>query len=286
MLMKKIIINADDFGIHESVNSGIIDGFRRGCISSTTLMAGASAFEQAVALAADNPGLGLGVHLTLVGEVTVASPAAVASLVDSNGRLPLEYGRFLQLFLAGRIRLADIRRELEAQVNKVASTGLPITHLDSHQHMHVVPGIIDIVLDIAKQFQVKAVRIPAEPICFLGGFPCNTGRFIGRGGLSVLASIARGKARKAGIKTTDHFYGMLAGGNMTEPYLLTIINRLPYGTTEIMIHPGADDSAMTNQYGWNYNWQAELAGITSARLTNSLAQEQIKLITFGDLIHE
>lgn len=95
MLMKKIIINADDFGIHESVNSGIIDGFRRGCISSTTLMAGAGSFEQAVALAADNTGLGLGVHLTLVGEVTVAPPAAVASLVDSNGRLPLEYGRFL-----------------------------------------------------------------------------------------------------------------------------------------------------------------------------------------------
>lgn len=286
MLMKKIIINADDFGIHDSVNSGIIDGFSRGCISSTTLMAGAGAFEQAVALAADNPGLGLGVHLTLVGEVTVAPPAAVASLVDSNGRLPLEYSRFLQLFVAGRIRLADIRCELEAQVKKVAATGLPITHLDSHQHMHVVPGIIDIVIDIAKQFQIKAIRIPAEPICFLGGFPCNTGRFIGRGGLSVLASIARGKARKAGIKTTDHFYGMLAGGNMTEPYLLAIINCLPFGTSEIMIHPGADDSAMTNQYGWNYNWQAELAAVTSARLTSMFAEGQIKLITFGDLIHE
>lgn len=286
MLMKKLIINADDFGIHESVNRGIIDGFRRGCISSTTLMPGASAFEQAVALAADNPGLGLGVHLTLVGEVAVAPPAEVASLVDSNGRLPREYGRFLQLFVTGRIRLSDIRRELEAQVHKVAATGLPITHLDSHQHMHVVPGIVDIVLDIAKQFQVKAVRIPAEPICFFGGFSCNAGRFIGRGGLSVLASIARGKAHKAGIKTTDHFYGMLAGGNMTEPHLLTIINRLPYGTTEIMMHPGADDSTMTNQYGWNYNWQAELAAVTSSHVSNRLTQEEIKLITFGDLIYE
>jgi hopanoid biosynthesis associated protein HpnK len=286
MLMKKLIINADDFGIHESVNRGIIDGFRRGCISSTTLMPGASAFEQAVALAADNPGLGLGVHLTLVGEVAVAPPAEVASLVDSNGRLPLEYGRFLQLFVTGRIFLADIRRELEAQVHKVAATGLPITHLDSHQHLHVVPGIVDIVLDIAKQFQVKAVRVPTEPICFFGGFSCNAGRFIGRGGLSVLASLARGKARKAGIKTTDHFYGMLAGGNMTEPHLLTIINRLPYGTTEIMMHPGADDSTMTNQYGWNYNWQAELAAVTSAHVSNRLTQEEIKLITFGDLIHE
>ncbi len=284
--MKKLIINADDFGIHESVNHGIIDGFRRGCISSTTLMPGAKAFEQAVALAADNPGLGLGVHLTLVGEEAVAPPAEVASLVDSNGRLPLEYGRFLQLFVTGRIRLADIRRELEAQVHKVAATGLPITHLDSHQHLHVVPGIVDIVLDIAKQFRVKAVRIPAEPICFLGGFSCNAGRFIGRGGLSVLASLARGKARKAGIKTTDHFYGMLAGGNMAEPYLLTIINRLPSGTTEIMMHPGANDSTMTNQYGWNYNWQAELAAVTSAHLSNRLTQEKIKLINFGDLIHE
>lgn len=285
MLMKKLIINADDFGIHETVSRGIIDGYRQGCISSTTLMAGADGFEQAVALAGDNPGLGLGVHLTLVGELPVAAPGTIASLVSQDGRLPLAYGRFLQQFLAGQIRLTDIRRELEAQVQKVADTGLRITHLDSHQHMHVVPQIIDIVLDIAKKFQIKAIRIPAEPLWFFGGFPGTAGRVIGRGGLSVLAAIARRKAKKAGIATTGHFYGMLAGGHMNETYLLNIIKQLPYGTSELMLHPGLDDQAMTNAYGWKYHWQDEYQAVTGRRLADCLSQEKIELIHFGDLAH-
>lgn len=286
MLMKKLIINADDFGIHETVSCGIVDGYRQGCISSTTLMAGAVGFDQAVALAGDNPGLGLGVHLTLVGEMPVAAPGTVASLVDTEGRLPLAYGRFLQQFLTGNIRLSEIRRELEAQVQKVTDTGLQITHLDSHQHMHVVPGIIDIVLDIAKQFQIKAIRIPAEPIGFFGGFPSTMGRFIGRGGLSVLAAVARRKAKKAGIETTDHFYGMLAGGHMNEAYLLNIVKQLPYGTSELMLHPGLDDQAMTNAYGWKYHWQEEYQAVTGRWLRDCLAQEKIELIHFGELAHE
>jgi hopanoid biosynthesis associated protein HpnK len=285
-MMKQIIINADDFGIHEVVNRGIIDGHRRGCISSTTIMAGANAFDQAISLAADNPRLGVGVHLTLIGEQPVASPGTVASLVDKDGRLPLVYPHFLRLLLAGRIRMADVRRELEAQVDKVAATGIAVTHLDSHQHMHVVPGIIEIVIDIAKRFQIKAIRIPAEPIWFFGGFPSSAGRFVGRGGLSTLAGIARRRIKKAGLKTTDHFYGMLAGGSMTEPYLLNVISHLPHGTSEIMIHPGADDSVMTNAYGWQYNWQAELAAVTSAQLASQLVQERIKLISFGDLAYD
>ena len=280
---KKIIINADDFGIHEAVNRGIVSGYGQGAISSTTIMAVGTSFDHAVALAADHPNLGIGVHLTLVGEYPVAAPNKVASLLDGEGRLPRLYPQFLRLLVQGAIQLAEVRYELEAQICKVVAAGVKPTHLDSHQHMHVVPGVIDIVIDLAKQFGIPALRIPDEPLFFFGGYPSTAGRFVGRGGLSTLARIARRKAKRRRLAMADHFYGMLAGGNMTEPHLLAIIDRLPTGVSEIMMHPGEDDSAMQHQYGWQYNWQAELSAVTGAKLKNRLNERNIELISFREL---
>lgn len=281
--MRKIIINADDFGIHESVNLGILYGHTCGAISSATIMATGKAFEHAVALSAENPDLGVGIHLTLVGECPAASLDKVSSLIDEHGRLPRLYPQFLRKLIQGSIRLDEVRIELEAQITKVMQAGLKPTHLDSHQHMHVVPGVIDLVIDLARQYQIHAIRIPAEPLLFLGGFPATTGRFIGRGGLSILAQKARYKVIQKGLKTTNHFYGMLAGGSMTEPYLLEVVQQLPLGVTEIMMHPGQDDHAMKSQYGWNYNWQAELAAVTGTKLQQILAERKIAVISFRGL---
>ena len=284
--MKQVIINADDFGIHESINNGILAGHRHGAISSTTIIAAGEAFEHAVQLAATAPALGIGVHLTLVSERSVASPEKVASLVDTEGRLPRLYPQFLKQLLQGSISLAHIRCELAAQIEKVLATGIQPTHLDSHQHMHVVPGVIDIVLDLAKQYGIRAMRIPDEPLFFFGGYQTSAGRFIGRGGLSVLASLARRKAVRQGLTVPQHFFGMLAGGHMIEENLLAIMAQLPMGTSEIMMHPGADDAAMVQQYGWYFNWQAELAAVTGEKMKNQLAVPGTKLISFRDLVHD
>lgn len=284
--MRKIIINADDFGIHQAVNRGIIYGHTCGHISSTTIMAVGRAFSEAAALAYDNPKLGVGIHLTLVGEQPVAEPHAIPSLVDGEGNLPALYPQFLKQLIQGRISLYDVRTELEAQIKKVLSAGIQPTHLDSHQHMHVVPGVIDIVLDLASQYSIKAVRIPDEPILFFGGYRSSPGRFIGRGGLSVLASFARRKARRQKLAAPDHFYGMLAGGFMTENRLLAIIDRLPPGISEIMMHPGDSDGEMTHSYGWQYSWQAELAAVTGEKLGHRLSEQGIEAISFRELAHE
>ena len=284
--MKQVIINADDFGIHESINNGILTGHRHGAISSTTIIAAGEAFDHAVQLAATAPTLGVGVHLTLVSERSVAAPEKVASLVDSEGRLPRLYPQFLKQLLQGSISLAHIRCELAAQIEKVLATGMQPTHLDSHQHMHVVPGVIDIVLDLAKQYGIKAMRIPDEPLFFFGGYRTSAGRFIGRGGLSVLASLARRKAARQGLIVPQHFYGMLAGGHMIEQNLLSIMTQLPAGTSEIMMHPGESDAAMVQHYGWHSNWQAELAAVTGKKLATQLAMPGMKLISFRELVHD
>jgi hopanoid biosynthesis associated protein HpnK len=286
VFLRQLIINADDFGITESVNIGIIQGHVTGVISSTTIMPCGNAFEHAVALALTNKELGIGVHLTLVGENPICDPMTIQSLVDNEGCLSPQYPRFLLRYCLGQIQLDDIRKELTAQVQKVVDCGISITHLDSHQHMHIVPGIIDITIEIAKKFGIQKIRIPAEPYSFLGGYPFSTVRVIARAGLTFLAQLARRKLKKQGFAAPEHFFGMLAGGNMREEFLLHIIDTLPDGTSEIMMHPGADDSILQTMYNWNYHWQAELNAATSSKVREHITNHQIKLISFRELEYD
>lgn len=281
--MKRLIVNADDFGLHPLVNKAIAEGHRNGCITSTSLMATGAAFDDAIALAAGLPGLDIGVHLVLVGERPVSEPARIPSLVDGNGCMPSQYPAFLARWLQGRVSLAEVRAEFAAQLAKVVATGLPVSHVDSHQHLHVLPGISGIVFELAAAYGIRAVRIPAEPVFFTGGYPYTFGRFLGRLGLTVLAEAARGQAARRGLAAPGHFYGMLAGGNLREKYLLNIIDGLPDGVSEIMCHPGGDNATLGAAYAWRYAWQDELAAVTSPAVRGRIDDCGIRLANFREL---
>lgn len=282
--MKKLIINADDFGSHELINLGIIEGYVTGCITSTSIMSGGKAFEHAAALLENHPQLGVGVHLTLVSENPVADPSKIASLIDGDGRFPRQYPQFLVRYLSGQIRKEDIHRELTAQVAKAFEAGIRITHLDSHQHLHVLPGIMPIVLDIAREFNIRAIRIPDESYGFLGGYPFKLFRVIARGGLTFLARFARMRTQGL-IASPQHFFGMLAGGNMREEYLANIIHSLPAGVSEIMMHPGLHSNVLNETYNWGYHWQDELSAVTSESVLHLIKKNNISLVSFGELAH-
>ena len=279
--MKRLIVNADDFGLHASVNRGIRDAHSGGIVTSTSLMAGGAAFDEARAIARDCPELGVGVHLTLVGARPVAS--AVVSLVDGEGNFCASYPVFLRRYLQGSIKRAEVEQELTAQIEKVTQAGIRPTHLDSHQHLHVVPGITGMVLDLARRFAIAAVRIPAEPLGFFGGMSPSVGRVVGRSGLTVLAGLFRRRALAAGLKAPDHFFGMLAGGQLNETALQNILQRLPAGTSEIMCHPGRPDAALARQYSWGYHWGDELAALCAPRARRILQENGVRLISFREL---
>lgn len=283
--MKGLIINADDFGLHKVVNEGIITGYQHGCITSTSLMPGAGAFDAAAQLSFANPGLGVGIHLTLVNEKPVSDVAYIPSLVNKNGYLEENYIKFLLKLLTGQISLKEVEIELTAQVKKAVATGLKFTHLDSHQHLHVVPGIIDIVIDLAKRFDIKAVRIPDEPYLFFGGYNFDPVRTVARGGLTFLAGLARQKVKRNGLMTPDSFFGMLAGGNMQEGFLQNIVSALPDGVSEIMVHPATQDEVLNSLYKWNMHWQDELAAVTSQATSDLIAIKNIELLSFGELVY-
>ena len=281
--MRRLIVNADDFGLHAAVNRGILAAHTEGIVSSTSLMAGGAALDDAVRIAKQCPQLGVGVHLTLVGARPVLPVAEVSSLLDEAGDFYGSYPLFIKRFLRGKIRLAEVERELAAQIDRVRMAGIQPSHLDSHQHLHVLPGIGGLVLDLARRFSIRAIRIPAEPVAFIGATPATVGRLAGRGGLTMLANLFRQHAAAAGIRTSDHFFGMLAGGQLTEPAILAILRRLPPGDSELMTHPGFADESLADAYRWGYQWDAERQALAAPAVRELLVERQIRLISFREL---
>lgn len=282
--MKKLIVNADDFGLHTLINQGIIKGHREGFITSTSIMPSADAYEEAVELAKSNPKLGIGIHLTLVGGVKSVLPKEqVSSLLDAEGRFLPDYVAFAKRFYTGGVKGSELEAELRAQIEKALASGLNITHIDSHQHTHVLPGMNGLVRKLCNEYNIKRERIPKEGYTFSGGFQAGLGRKIGRCGLSFCAALAASGADKDGIKHPDYFFGMLAGGHLNAELVGNIIRALPEGVSEIMTHPGLETAPLAKLYAWHYTWETELASYLDESNKALIKERNVQLVSFENI---
>lgn len=276
--MKQIILNADDFGRHTLINRAVERGVADGVLRSATLMPGGAAFDDAAALAARIPKLGVGIHLTLVNGTPVLPPAEIPSLVTETGVFVDDHTAFAVLLLRGAVRLDEVRAELAAQLRRVEAAGIHPTHADSHQHMHVLPGVLDIVLDLCASAQIPAMRAPRAPL-FAGNFG-GIGQLIGRTGLAVLARRAAAKARRRGIRTPDHFAGIVAGEAVNTATLTEIAASLGEGATEVMLHPGTDNAVLIRDCLWDHDFEAELAALSAPAVRDALAVAGAEIVNF------
>ena len=204
----QLLVNADDFGRHVLIDQAVKRCVEDGCLRSATLMPGGKAFDDAVEVARCHPELGVGIHLTLVNGFPVCEAKDIPSLVTKEGVFFDNHVEFVKHFLKGQIAMEDVRRELMAQAAKMERTGLPLTHVDSHQHMHMLPGVIDISLDVAASLNLDAVRISRTPLftAFAG-----MGQLIGRLGLFTLSELSLWKAKRRHFRVPDHFERIVAG---------------------------------------------------------------------------
>lgn len=282
--MKQLIVNADDFGLHPLINAGIIKGHQEGFITSTSLMPSAPCWQEAVRLAKENPRLGIGVHLTLVGSVPSVLPKEqVSSLLDDDGLFLPDYVAFAKRYYNGAVKKAELEAELRAQLERALSCGVNITHIDSHQHTHVLPGINSLVLKLSNEYNIIRVRIPKEGYLFTGGFQTGVGRLIGRSGLSFCADMAALRADSLGLRHPQHFYGMLAGGHLNAQLIANILRQLPEGVSEIMTHPGLDSAALGKAFSWQYHWREELDAYLDAGNKALLKELGIEPVSFAAL---
>lgn len=285
-MKKQLIINADDFGIHPAVNEAVRKAATEGILTSTSLMAGGDAFDEAFEMARSMPSLGIGIHLTLVvGIKPVLPPSEVPSLTWDNGVFCHDYGKLIVRDLEGKISLSEVYAEWDAQIQKIMNTGLPVTHMDGHQHMHMWPHFYPIARDLAKKYHISCMRVPDEDVLF-GMKDGHIIRWAAKNGLSLLSRMHRPDLKKNHIRTNDHFFGMLYGGHLSPERFAKFILQTKPGITEIMCHPSADTRAMEDTFHWGYHGEDELAGLLADINRELIAKKQISLISYRDVREE
>lgn len=293
--MKNLIVNADDLGWTEGVNRGIRDASRGGIVTSTSLLANGMAFAEAVKTAKSAPWLGVGVHLNLSDGAPLAEPESVMSLLDGKGKFSGGPESLLLKRARRGLVLAEVEREWDAQVRKVREAGIRPTHVDGHKHVHMLPGLFEIALRLAKRHGIEAVRVSLEEsslrAALSSGGKHNPGVVMKQGvqarGLKLLARDAREQARRAGIATTDYFCGIAQTGELTREGVEFFLRGLPEGTTELMCHPGyADEALQKSATRLQASRQKELEILTDRRIRNLVASQGIRLIDYGYVTQE
>lgn len=286
--MPQILLNADDFGRHACINAAVRESVERGLLRSASLMAGEPAFDDAVDIAKAHPTLGVGIHFTLVDGRPVLPPENIPSLVGTDSRFRPEHGAFVKDFLRGRIRRTDIRRELMAQAEKIVAAGIHPDHVDSHQHIHMLPGIFSIALDVAESFGIRAVRISQVDVGESAWLAGGLGDIIGRAGLYALGVRARRLARRRGFAAPAHFAGLVAGAAVTPAFLVQLADDLAHtkttGATEVMMHPGTSNAALVSFTHWQHDFEAEFSAATSADVRAAFSKNALTSVRFSEIL--
>lgn len=249
--MKRIlIINADDFGYTCGINAAIAHCATEGVLRSTTLMANGQAFEDAVAVAKTNRSLGVGIHLNLTELEPVAGAREVPTLVDGTGVMDSSPRGLAMALAAGRISRQDIRKELFAQVVKVLDHGIVPTHLDSHKHVHVLPPVLETMLEIAGRYSIPWIRNPFEDVSawrLIASVtkkdrPVFLKQYAEANIIKPLMPAFRHFIKRSGLRTPDGFSGVSVTGIWNESVLNHLAARLRPGVNEWMVHPGVVDA--------------------------------------------
>jgi len=274
--LRLLIVNADDFGLTPGVSEGILRAHRNGIVTSTSVLAIGPAFPKVAGLLDDHPGLGVGVHLAAVGEdPPLLSRTEVPTLFVGRGQLPETWSAFLRRAVVGRVDPDDVRREFTAQLEAVADLGLSLTHLDAHQHLHLWPPMCRLVLDLAAEFGVEAVRVPR----------CRPRSVTGAGVAALAWRLAR-SATAAGLRFPADAVGIDGAGQLDTAQLDQVLSRLARRgrpAVELTVHPGEDDDPDRVRYRWGYNWARELEALVSPDARRAVARHGFTLGTYADL---
>lgn len=267
--MKKLIVNADDFGYSDEVNKGIIESHLNGIVTSTSMIVNLPGFKSAVKLAKKYPSLDVGIHLNL----TEGKPLINSSLA-SKGKFSTHYAKFI----LRRYNEEEIEAELEAQINKLEAAGIKISHIDTHEHVHVSSLVFNIVVNLANKHNIKYIRIPDEKFTFKLFFSSIFNlQLFKKMILSFFSFNKKRTLKKNELKTTDNFYGVLSTSPLTFTKMATVIRKIKDGTSELVCHPGNEN------YDNYLNRMREKKILTHNNIKQLIKDKNIKLTNFKSL---
>ena len=265
-----LIITADDFGRHPAINEAVELAHREGVLTAACLMMGEAHIADAVQRAKRMPSLRVGLHVVLTEGHSVLPSAQIPALVDADGRFPddamaRDGARFFFLPSVRRQLAAEIRAQFEA----FKATGLPLDHVNAHRHFHLHPTILSLILSIGRDYGLRAIRWPAE---------ADAPMF-----LKPWLALLRRRLNKADIASNDQVAGLAQSGGMDEARMLSVIESLAPGVTEIYLHPATVSGAHIAQPMASYRHADELAALLSPRVRALIEQRRIPCGGFSDL---
>ena len=286
--VRRLIINADDFGLTSGVNRAIVEAHERGVVTSATLMANSLAFAEAVQLAKSHSSLSTGCHVVLLDGNPLLDPARLPTLVDSKDGTAFRNGvaGFALRALCRRLDPDQVEAESIAQIRRLQSQDIQVSHLDSHKHTHMFPAALDGILRAARTCGISAIRNPFEVIA------ANLARMQRRlwkryaqvKTLRGLAGYFRRAVAKAGLRTPDGTLGIVATGHLNPDLFGTIADNMPEGTWEFVCHPGyLDDDLRAVPTRLRESRVEELSVLTSPETKSALAKRGVQLISYREL---
>lgn len=286
--VRRLIINADDFGLTPGVNRAIAECHSCGTVSSATLMANSKSFDGAVRIAQSSPTLSVGCHIVLVDGSPVMPRERINSLITGiNGDFRPNLGRFARAAIRGSLDRPQIEAEATAQIRKLQAAGIAVSHADSHKHTHMFPRVLAPVLSALKACGVRAIRNPFEPVrlSLLAHFPALWKRWLEVKALNSLARNFRRATAEAGILTPDGTIGIAATGLLNPSLFRALMEEMPEGTWEFVCHPGYDDAALRQvRTRLRESRQAELSLLASPATRQLLISNGIELMSYADYI--
>jgi hopanoid biosynthesis associated protein HpnK len=281
---RRLIVNGDDFGLSPQVNAGIIHAHRHGILTNTSLMVTAPAWQDAVALAKDTPSLGVGLHLTLVQGRAALSPHLLPDITHLGGHFsnnPTLAG--LRYFFSRRAG-EQVRAECRAQIEKFLATGLTLAQVDGHLNIHMHPVVLNVLLDLAKEYGIKAMRLTREDL--------RTSLALdGRHGLrkrwesvifTFLSQAAERKLRACEIIFPNALFGLHQSGDLNERYFLGLLSKLQEGVTELYCHPSFLPCREVQRWTPTYRRDVELATLISPAVRAAVVDQGVTLISYRD----
>jgi chitin disaccharide deacetylase len=289
--VRRLIINADDFGLTAGVNRAIVEAHERGIVTSATLMADGQAFDDAISLARSRSRLGVGCHIVLVDGSPLVRQTATHTLLDparSTADAPCfrqGIGKFAALALLGKLAPDEIEAEATAQIRKLQASGVSVTHFDSHKHTHMFPKVFRPLLRAAQACGVRAVRNPFERVRSSQlARPGLWRRWTELGILRSLAKHFREAVRDAGMVTPDGTFAIVTTGSLDERLLHRMLKRLPVGTWELVCHPGYNDADLRNIHTrLRESREQELRLLTAQSTRDLLVANGVEIISYRDL---
>ncbi|MBX7098171.1 MAG: ChbG/HpnK family deacetylase [Myxococcaceae bacterium] len=270
----RLVVNADDLGLHPRIDEGILRAHAEGIVTSASALATGKNLSEALARARAQK-LGVGAHLTVCSSLEPAARPSEVRWLAPGGRLRKNWREFAQAWLGQLIPAEEVLLELRAQVARIESHGVKVDHLDTHQHVHLLPGMARLVEQLAAELQVP-LRWPLElpRLRWARAVPAAAKSVV----LSALSTLRPGREAKR-VRAV----GAAQSGRLTERRLLRIIDALPSGDVELMCHPGLAPGVIAEDPSWRYGWEEELAALTSPRVRDRLASKNVTLATYAEL---